>query len=81
VIPHRARGHGAASASIALLVVELFVRAIVGAPYLGATALLVAACGLALLSYLPAELRSLSIQVAVVPALGIASFATLLTTI
>ena len=81
MIPDRARGHGVASASIALLVVELFTRAVAGAPYLGATALLVAACGLALLSYVPAELRSLSIQVAVVPALGIASFATLLTTI
>jgi hypothetical protein len=81
VIPSRARGHGTALVSIALLVVELLVRGLVGSPYLGATALLVAACGVSLLAYVPAELRSLSIDVAVVPALGIASFAALLTTV
>jgi hypothetical protein len=76
-----ARAHGAPLASIGLLLAELCVRAVVGAPYLGATVLLVAACGLALLSYMPGELRSLSVDVALVPALGIASFAALLTTV
>lgn len=81
MIQSRARGHGTALASIALLVIELLLRGVVGSPYLGATALLVAACGLSLLSYVPARVRSLSRDVAVVPALGLASFAALLTTV
>ena len=55
-------------------------RVLVGKSYLGATPLLVAACGLVLLPFLPRELDSLSIRLAVVPALGLASFSALLTT-
>ena len=74
------RPAGAAVAAVALVAVEALVRALVGGSYLGATPLLVLACGLGLLPYLPLELGSLAVRVAVVPALGIASFATLLTT-
>ena len=75
-----ARRHGAAVAAVGLVALEPLLRAPVGDGYPGATTLLVAACGLVLLPYLPAELGSLSVKVAVTPALGIGSFATLLTT-
>ena len=71
---------GAAVAAVALVTLEPLARALVGGSYFGATPLLVAACGLALVPYLPAELGRLSVQVAVVPALGLASFAAVLTT-
>ena len=51
-----------------------------GSSLVGATPLLVVSCGLVLLPWLPREVGSPSIQVAVTPALGIASFAALLTT-
>lgn len=71
---------GAAVAAFALVVLVPSVRALVGDSYLGATPLLVGACGLALLPYLPDELGHLSVRVTVAPALGLASFAALLTT-
>jgi hypothetical protein len=71
---------GAAVAAFALVVLVPSVRALVGDSYLGATPLLVGACGLALLPYLPDELGHLSVRVTVAPALGVASFAALLTT-
>ena len=71
---------GVALAAIALVALEPLARALAGNPYVGATPLLVAACALALLPYLPAELGRLSVRVAVAPALGLASFAALLTT-
>jgi hypothetical protein len=70
----------ASIAAIGLAVLAPLVRAAVGG-YLGATPLLVVACGLVLVPFLPAELDRLAVQVAVVPALGVASFATLLTTV
>ncbi len=73
-------GRGAAVAAVALVALESSARALVGSSYLGATPLLVAACGLALVPYLPGELGRLSVRVAVVPALGLASFAAVLTT-
>ena len=75
-----ARRHGAAVTAVALVALDPLTRALLGNSYLGATPLLVAACGLALLAYLPVELGSLSVRVAVAPALGIAAFAALLTT-
>ncbi len=75
-----ARRHGAAVAAVGLVALEPLVRALVGGDYPGATPLLVTACGLVLLPYLPAELGALSVKVAVTPALGIGSFAALLTT-
>jgi len=53
---------------------------VLGHAYLGATPLLLAACGLVLLPYLPAELAPVSVRACVVPALGFASFAAVLTT-
>lgn len=76
----RGRRPSAALAAVALVALEPFVRVLVGKSYLGATPLLVAACGLVLLPFLPRELDSLSIRLAVVPALGLASFSALLTT-
>jgi hypothetical protein len=76
----RAGRHRAALAAVALVALEPLARAVVGNQDLGATPLLIAACGLVLLPCLPVEVGRLSIRVAVVPALGIASFAALLTT-
>ena len=66
--------------AIALVVLAPAVRALAGG-YLGVTPLLVAACGLALLPFVPVELERLSVKVAIVPALGLASFAAVLTTV
>ena len=52
-----------------------------GGPYPGATFLLLAACGISVLPLLPPELGSPSLRVAVLPALGLGSFAILLTTV
>jgi hypothetical protein len=76
----RARRHGIALAAVALVALEPLVRAVAGGRYLGATPLLVGACGLVLLPYLPDEFGRLSLRVAIVPALGMGSFAALLTT-
>ena len=78
--PGWARRNGAALTAIAIVALEPLVRGLVGDGYLGATALLATACGLALLRTLPVELGALSVKVAVVPALGLSSFAALLTT-
>lgn len=79
--PARARWPGAVVAALALVAPVLLVQALGGGSFLGATPLLIAACGLALLPYLPDDLQRRSIRVAVVPALGIASFATVVTTV
>jgi hypothetical protein len=65
----------------ALLGAELVTRILVGGPYAGSTALLVLACGVSTLAFLPHELGRASVRLATVPALGVASFAALLTTI
>ena len=65
----------------ALLVVDVVVRLVAGGPYAGATWLLLAACGLALVPFLPAELARPSVRLAVVPALAVGSFSILLTTV
>jgi len=76
----RRRWHTAALASVALLAIDLALWAVAGGQYLGATPLLVVACGLALIPYLPGELGGAAVRVSLVPALGVGSFAVLLTT-
>lgn len=75
------RPYGASATALVLLAVDLLVRAVVGGPYVGAAFLLLAACGLSLLPVLPAALRSPSRQLAVLPALSLASLSILLSTI
>lgn len=70
-----------AAAAAGLLVLDALVRLLAGDPYPGATALLVTACGVSLVPFLPRELGTSSLRVAVVPALGLGSFALLLTTV
>jgi len=69
----------AAVAALALVALAPCVRALFG-DYFGVTPLLVAACGLALLPCVPDELAGIPIRAAVAPALGLASFAVVLTT-
>jgi hypothetical protein len=69
------------AASAVLIGVEVATRLVVGEPYPGATLLLLLACGSALVPFLPRELSLLSIRLAALPALGIAAFAVLLTTV
>jgi hypothetical protein len=54
---------------------------VLGEPYPGATPLLLLACGLSLVPFLPGALRRLSVEIAVVPTLAIASFSALQTTV
>ena len=70
----------AAVAAVGLVALALLARAL-GGDYVGVTALLVAACGLVLLPFVPAELDAPAVRVAVTPALGLASFAAVLTTV
>jgi hypothetical protein len=79
VSPARGPRHRVAAAAVALVALALVARAVAG-DFLGATALLVVACGLAVVPYLPAELDRLSVWCSVVPSLGLASFAAVLTT-
>jgi hypothetical protein len=67
--------------AVLLVLVEAGIRAALGRPYPGSTLLLLAACGIALLRFVPGELQRPSLAAAVVPALGIGSFAVLLTTV
>ena len=71
----------ASAAAAALLALDAVIRLLAGGPYPGATFLLLAACGISLLPLLPAELGSPSLRLAVLPALGLGSFAILLTTV
>jgi hypothetical protein len=74
------RPYGASAAALALLALDVLVRIAVG-PYVGATFLLLAACGLSLLPLLPQSLRSSSRQLAVLPALALGSLSILLSTV
>jgi hypothetical protein len=71
---------GLVVAPVALLVAEALLRLAVGRPYPGATLLLLAACGLALLPLMPGALATPSLKIAVLPALAIASLSVVLTT-
>lgn len=77
----RVRLGGFAAAAVALVIFEAGVRLVAGGPYPGATFLLLAACGASLLSFLPKELDTPSLRLAVLPALSIGSFSILLTTV
>jgi hypothetical protein len=57
------------------------VRLVTGGPYAGSALLLLAACGLACVPFLPAELETPSRRLAVLPALAVGSFTVLLTTV
>ena len=70
----------ASAAALLLLGADLVVRALVGGPYVGATFLLLAACGVSLLPVLPESLRTPSRQLAVLPALSLAALSILLST-
>jgi len=69
------------AAAVALLALDGVIRLLVGDPYPGATFLLLAACGISLSPFLPRELGSPSLRLAVLPALALGSFAILLTTV
>jgi len=71
----------ASVAAAALLALDAVIRLLAGGPYPGATVLLLTACGISVLPLLPSELGSPSLRLAVLPALGLGSFAILLTTI
>lgn len=75
------RRHGFGAAAVALLALDALVRLIADGPYVGATFLLLAACGLVLLPFVPVELERPSVLVAVVPALAVGSYSVLLTTV
>ena len=64
-----------------MLVADAVVRLAVGGPYVGATLLLLTACGLSLLPFLPESLRTPSRQLAVLPALALGSFSILITSV
>ncbi len=66
---------------LALLGVEIALRLAAGGPYPGATALLVLACGVSMLPFVPSELDRVVLRVGVVPSLGIVAFAVVVTTI
>lgn len=68
-------------AAVALLTLDVVIRHIAGGPYPGATFLLIAACGISLVPFLPRQLGTPSLRLAVLPALALGSFAILLTTV
>jgi hypothetical protein len=70
-----------AAAALLCLVVDLILRLALGAPYPGATALLLAACGLVLLPLLPDALGRPALRVAAAPALALGSFTIVVTTL
>ncbi|MGH3132787.1 MAG: hypothetical protein ACRDNY_03430 [Gaiellaceae bacterium] len=76
-----ARPGGFAAAAVGLLLVDGALRLLVGGPYPGATALLLAACGMSLFPFLPAAVGTPSIRLALLPVLALGSFSVLLTTV
>ena len=71
----------ASVAAAALIALDAVIRLLAGGPYPGATFLLLAACGISLLPLMPAALGTPSLRLAVLPALGLGSFAILITTV
>jgi hypothetical protein len=76
---HRLPPPGLAAAAI--VAAELLARVVSGEPYPGATLLLVTACGLALLPFVPRAIDTPTLRFAVLPALGIGGFSVLLVTV
>jgi hypothetical protein len=68
-------------AAASLLALDLVVRIVLSGPYPGSTLLLLAACGISLYSFLPRELGTPALRLAVLPALSVGSFSILLTTV
>jgi len=66
--------------AVVALLLYATTRVVVGHPFPGATALLLLACGLSLVPFLPDSVRRFSVNVAVLPAVAIASYSALLTT-
>jgi len=77
----RARLGGFAAAAVALVALDIVVRLAAGRPYLGATFLLLVACGVSLLPFLPQELSTPSLRLALLPILALGSFSLLLTSV
>jgi hypothetical protein len=75
------RPSGFAVAGVGLLLLDGALRLLLGGPYVGATVLLLVACGLSLVPFLPVELATLSVRLSLAPTLGLGSFALLLTTV
>lgn len=71
----------ASVAAAALLALDVVIRLLAAGPYPGATFLLLVACGISVFPFLPNELGTPSVRLAVLPALGLGSFAILLTTV
>jgi len=71
----------AATLGLLLVAAEAAVRLTTGHPYPGATAVLVLACGIAMIPLAPAEFDRVLFRVAAVPSMGIVAFAVILTTI
>lgn len=69
------------AAALSLVVFELLVRLAAGDPYPGATVLLLAACGLSLMPFLPRELGTPTLRAAVAPALGLGGLSIVLTSV
>jgi hypothetical protein len=69
------------AAAAAALLLYAAARLVVGEPFVGATVLLLLGTGLSLLPFVPRRLRRLSLEVAILPALALAGYATLLTTV
>jgi hypothetical protein len=72
---------GPTDLGVLLVGAEVLVRVVAGGPYPGATMLLVLACGVSTVPFLPPALDSAILRAAVVPAAGIVAFAVLLTTV
>jgi hypothetical protein len=77
----RSRRYVLVVAPLVVIALDAIARLVVGQPYPGATVLLVLACGLAVLPFLPGALDALSVRIAALPVLGVAAFSILLTTV
>jgi hypothetical protein len=75
-----ARRHLPAITAAALVVADALARLLAGGPYTGATFVLLAACGVSLLPFLPLALATPSLRLSILPALALGSYAALLTT-
>lgn len=72
--------HASSVGAVSVLTVSVLLRLVAGGPFVGATLLALIACGLALLPIVPRELAPI-VKAAIVPALALASYGALLTTV
>jgi hypothetical protein len=80
VMAESGRGRGFALTAAALLVLDALLRVVLDRPYPGATSVLLVACGISLIPFLPKELGTPSLRLALLPVLAAGSFTILLTT-